>query len=196
MLIHHTRLLFVFDKEPASRAERQSEVLDTGRCELRKHWELRVAALALAAVLMAMCPACGKKTEKPVPMPGQAATEVKTDTTSAAYTQEKPYTADFFGPWNADMAKVHLPEITYEKTGSGLSVTVKIDSHPMDAETPHYIMWIRLEDGNGNVLGQKEFAATDPAPVATFELATAPAKLAAFERCNIHGIWMSEVEVK
>jgi desulfoferrodoxin-like iron-binding protein len=162
---------------------------------LRKHWDLCVAALVLAAVMMAVCPACSKKTEKPAPMAGETATQEMTDTTSE-YTQEKPYTADFFGPWNADMAKLHLPEITYEKAGSGLTVTVKIDNHPMDAETPHYIMWIRLEDENGDVLGQKDFVATDPAPIATFELATAPAKLTAFERCNIHGIWMSGIDVK
>jgi desulfoferrodoxin (superoxide reductase-like protein) len=56
-------------------------------------------------------------------------------------------------------------------------------------------MWIRLEDAQGQELGKKNFAATDPAPVATFELATAPTELKASEECNVHGIWLSSVAV-
>jgi desulfoferrodoxin-like iron-binding protein len=163
---------------------------------LRRHWTFLAVALLLTAALIAVGAACSKKTEKPAPMPGETAAESKADTTSAGYTQENPYTKDYFGPWNEDMAKVHLPEITYEKTSSGLRVTVKVDSHPMNAEMPHYIMWIRLEDGDGNVLGQTDLVATDPEPIATFALTTVPPKLKAFERCNIHGIWMSEIDVK
>jgi desulfoferrodoxin (superoxide reductase-like protein) len=57
-------------------------------------------------------------------------------------------------------------------------------------------MWIRLEDGMGKVLGKYAFKATDPAPVASFELQSVPVNLKAFERCNIHGIWMSEAKVE
>jgi desulfoferrodoxin-like iron-binding protein len=112
------------------------------------------------------------------------------------YTQAKPYTKDFFGPWNADVAKVHLPQITFTKSDNGLNVRVQIDDHPMNASIPHYIMWISLTDGQGNILGTKTFAATDPAPaVAVFLLQAPPDKIRAFERCNIHGIWMSEMSV-
>jgi len=109
--------------------------------------------------------------------------------------QEKPYTRDDPGPW-ADKVKSHVPEISYERAGSGLKVTVKVDNHPMDPKTPHYIMEIRLEDGTGVALGKKEFVATDPAPpTATFELKSIPAKLRAYERCNVHGLWMNEENV-
>ena len=128
--------------------------------------------------------------------PGTAATQAKALEPNLTYTQARPYTKDFFGPWNADVAKVHLATITYEKAGDGLKVTVKVDDHPMNPDIPHYIMWIRIEDGKGNVLGRKDFVATDPAPIATFDLASAPEKIQAFERCNIHGIWMSETDVK
>jgi superoxide reductase len=90
---------------------------------------------------------------------------------------------------------VHLPQITYEKTDTGLKVTVKVDNHPMDAQKPHYIMWIKLEDGSGTMLGEKDFMATDPEPVATFDLTSVPVSLKAYEQCNIHGIWMSEANV-
>jgi desulfoferrodoxin-like iron-binding protein len=111
------------------------------------------------------------------------------------YKQDKPYTRTDPGPW-AGAENKHLPQITYEKMGTGLEVTVKVDNHPMDPEKPHYIMWIRLEDGRGKLLGEKDFVATDPAAIATFELKSVPDKLVGLERCNIHGIWMSEAGVR
>jgi len=114
--------------------------------------------------------------------------------TKPAQVQQKPYTRDDPGPW-ADKVKAHAPEVTYEKAGTGLKVTVRVN-HPMDPKTPHYIMEIRLEDGSGASLGKKEFVATDPAPpTATFELKTVPGKLKAYERCNLHGLWLNEVDV-
>jgi desulfoferrodoxin-like iron-binding protein len=111
--------------------------------------------------------------------------------------QPKPFTAKFFGPWSEAVAKTHIPEVTFEKAGNGLKVTVQIDNHPMDPQKPHWIMWIRLEDMKGAKLGEKTFQATDPRPaVAVFELASMPTKLKALERCNIHGIWLNEVDVK
>ena len=110
--------------------------------------------------------------------------------------QKKPYTKEDFGPWSAAIAEKHSPVITYEKAGAGLKVTVKVDSHPMDAAQPHYIMWIKLEDGSGNKLGEKTLKPTDPAPVATFDLATVPKMLMASEECNIHGTWMSHATVE
>jgi len=112
-----------------------------------------------------------------------------------AYKQDKPYTRENPGPW-AGAEDKHLPRITYEKMGMGLKVTVKVDNHLMDPAKPHYIMWIRLENGMGILLGKHAFKATDPEPVASFELKSVPAHLKAFERCNIHGIWMSEAKVE
>jgi superoxide reductase len=147
----------------------------------------------LALVLVLLPGGCKKESEM---TQEQASQEMKApaEKTAAENSMENPYTKENPGPW-ADLAEIHIPEITYEKTSTGLSVTVKVDNHPMDPEQPHYIMWIKLEDGDGNMLGEKDFVATDPAPVATFELTTVPQKLIAYERCNIHGIWKSEVEV-
>src|SRR5512136_2915492 len=99
------------------------------------------------------------------------------------YTQPEPYTAKNFGPWNEAVAATHVPQVTFEKMGQGLKVTVQIDNHPMDPQKPHWIMWIRLEDMKGKKLGEKVFKATDPRPaVAVFELPTRHDKIKAFER--------------
>ena len=113
------------------------------------------------------------------------------------YTQPEPYTAKNFGPWNEAVAATHVPQVTFEKMGMGLKVTVQIDNHPMDPQKPHWIMWIRLEDMKGKKLGEKTFKATDPRPaVAVFELPAMVDKVKAFERCNIHGIWLNEAAVE
>ena len=113
------------------------------------------------------------------------------------YTQPEAYTATNFGPWNAAVAKTHVPELKFEKMGMGVKVTVQIDNHPMDPQKPHYIMWIKLEDMNGKKLGEKTFKATDPGPaIAVFELPNVPDKIKAFERCNVHGIWLNEAAVE
>jgi superoxide reductase len=88
----------------------------------------------------------------------------------------------------------HVPQIAYTKIEAGLKVTVTV-SHEMNPETPHYIMSIKLKDGEGNLLGEKEFQATDEKAEAIFELTTVPGKLVAYEKCNLHGIWMDEVVV-
>jgi desulfoferrodoxin (superoxide reductase-like protein) len=65
----------------------------------------------------------------------------------------------------------------------------------MNPEKPHYIMYIKLKDGEGNLLGEKEFQATDEKAEAVFELKTVPSKLVAYEKCNLHGLWMDGIDV-
>jgi desulfoferrodoxin-like iron-binding protein len=158
---------------------------------MKKRLMFFIPAVLAAAALILVSTGCSKKAEEP------AETAVKKEAAPAPeeYTQEKPYTREDPGPWAAVVDK-HIPEITYEKTDDGLKVTVKVDEHPMDPQMPHYIMWIKLEDGEGNMLGETDFVATDPAPVTTFDLTSVPAKLRAYERCNIHGIWTNETDVQ
>ena len=111
--------------------------------------------------------------------------------------QAKPFTMTYFGPWNEEVAKKHVPTVTFERTGAGLKVTVRVDNHPMDPQKPHWIEWIRLEDADGRKLGEKRFKATDPGPAtAVFELPAVPGKVKALERCNIHGTWLNEAAVE
>lgn len=159
---------------------------------MKTRWIFSIAVVFLASMLVLFPAGCKKKAETaeaPATMQQQAPAM-----TAQENSMEKPYTKDNPGPWAAK-AEAHVPQITYEKTGTGLKVTVKIDNHPMDAKQPHYIMWIKLQNGSGTQLGEKSFQPTDPEPIATFELMSVPEKLKAYEQCNLHGIWMSETAV-
>jgi superoxide reductase len=107
-------------------------------------------------------------------------------------SKEEVYTAADPGPW-AGKEAAHVPQIVVAKTETGWDVTVTV-KHVMIAQPQHFIQWIRLQDGDGAVLGRKEFTPADAKPEAVFALKTLPAKLAAFEHCNIHGLWKSERE--
>ena len=78
----------------------------------------------------------------------------------------------------------HVPVI--DIIGQTVTVTVGSVEHPMlDA---HYIQWILLETKQGRqwkslLPGQK--------PVATFALTEGDSVIAAYEYCNLHGLWKS-----
>ncbi len=79
----------------------------------------------------------------------------------------------------------HIPEVTVE----GSKVTVKIGSveHPMIEE--HYIQFIYLVTKNG---AQKVCLSPGEKPVAEFALVDGDEVLAAYEYCNLHGLWIKE----
>ena len=76
----------------------------------------------------------------------------------------------------------HVPVIEVE----GNKVTVKIGSveHPMIEE--HQIEWIALQTKQGNQ--RKELKPGD-APMACFSLCDGDEVEAAYEYCNLHGLW-------
>lgn len=76
----------------------------------------------------------------------------------------------------------HVPVITTE----GNIVTVKVGSvaHPMLAE--HSIQWIYLLTEQGE---QVKHLAPGEAPEAIFSLVTGDKVIAAYEYCNLHGLW-------
>lgn len=98
---------------------------------------------------------------------GQEMTEVVPNTTDAA--QEK-----------------HVPDVTV----SGSTVTVKVGSvtHPMLPE--HYIQFIILETSKGF---HKIDLKPGDAPEAFFTLAEGETPVAAYENCNLHGLWKKEI---
>jgi superoxide reductase len=112
---------------------------------------------------------------------------------AAKEAEEVVYTRSDPGAWGGKEDS-HVPLIAYEKTETGLKVTVTVN-HEMNPDTPHYILAIMLKDGEDNLLGEKELQATDEKAEATFALTTIPEKLKAYERCNLHGLWMDEVDV-
>ena len=79
----------------------------------------------------------------------------------------------------------HVPVVQVE--GQTVTVTVGSVEHPM--LEAHYIQWILLETKEGR---QRKALAPGDRPVATFALTGSDAVVAAYEYCNLHGLWKSE----
>ncbi len=77
----------------------------------------------------------------------------------------------------------HIPVIEH----NGDSVVVKVGSVPHPMLDVHYIEWIVLETATGY---QKKELKPGDAPEASFAV-TEPV-VAAYEYCNLHGVWMAK----
>ena len=115
------------------------------------------------------CDHCGnlilfvKSAGVPVMCCGQKMTELVPGTVDAA--QEK-----------------HVPVV--EQNGSSVLVKVGAVAHPMLPE--HFIQWIILETNQGC---QVKYLQPGQAPEAVFALAEGEKVAAAYEYCNLHGLW-------
>ena len=80
----------------------------------------------------------------------------------------------------------HVPVVSVD----GDKVTVKVGSvdHPMLEE--HYIQWIVLETTKGF---QKKNLKPGEKPEATFALTDGEKAVAAYEYCNLHGLWKADI---
>ncbi len=80
----------------------------------------------------------------------------------------------------------HVPAVTVD----GQKVTVQVGSteHPM--LEAHYIQFIILETSQG---WQKKDLKPGDAPKAVFALAEGETPVAAYEYCNLHGLWKAEI---
>ncbi|MCR5149057.1 MAG: desulfoferrodoxin FeS4 iron-binding domain-containing protein [Eubacterium sp.] len=97
----------------------------------------------------------------------------------SAMTELVPNTSDGAG-------EKHVPVVTVD--GAKVSVAVGSVEHPMlDA---HYIQWIALETDKG-----VQFKNLKPGekPVAEFVLADGEKAVAAYEYCNLHGLWKTDI---
>lgn len=103
----------------------------------------------------------------PVVCCGQKMTELKPNTTDAA-------------------GEKHVPVVTVE----GSKVTVKVGevTHPMMEE--HHIAWICLLTNQGC---QLKYLNHTGEPEAVFALAEGETVVAAYEYCNLHGLWKKEI---
>ncbi|MFK4784598.1 desulfoferrodoxin family protein [Fusobacterium sp. MFO224] len=90
-------------------------------------------------------------------------------------------------PKTADAAgEKHVPLIDVD--GEDVKVTVGSTLHPMLEN--HYIVWIYLETTNG---GQFHYFNPGDEPIAYFKLAKDEKVISAYEYCNIHSLWKSEL---
>lgn len=82
-------------------------------------------------------------------------------------------------------AEKHVPVISMD--GSKVSVSVGSVAHPMTPE--HYIQWIVLETKKGS---QRAELTPSDEPKAEFLLTEGDEVVAAYEYCNLHGLWKAE----
>ena len=76
----------------------------------------------------------------------------------------------------------HVPLIKQE--GNLVTVSVGSVAHPM--LEAHYIQWIILETKQGR---QRKMLKAGEKPVAVFALTDGDEVVAAYEYCNLHGLW-------
>ena len=98
------------------------------------------------------------------------------------YTELIPNTSDGAG-------EKHVPVIA--RNGNTITVRVGSVTHPMlDA---HYIMWVAIETRRDGLAGyQQKWLKPGIAPEAAFELSGGEELVAAYEYCNLHGLWKAE----
>lgn len=72
-------------------------------------------------------------------------------------------------------------------------VTVKVGDipHPMSEE--HYIKWITLETNKGTYT---KYLNPNEEPLTVFNVEPEEEVIAAYEYCNIHGLWMAKCDSK
>jgi superoxide reductase len=80
----------------------------------------------------------------------------------------------------------HVPVVKIE--GNKVTVTVGSTEHPM--VEAHFIEWIVLETRRGF---QKKELKPGEKPEAEFLLPEGEAAVAAYEYCNLHGLWKAEI---
>ena len=81
-------------------------------------------------------------------------------------------------------AEKHVPVVT--QNGNNITVEVGSVEHPM--VEAHYIQWIVIETKKGS---QMVKLTPEDKPRAEFVLADGDEFVAAYEYCNLHGLWMA-----
>jgi superoxide reductase len=80
----------------------------------------------------------------------------------------------------------HIPVV--DISGNEVKVTVGSVLHPMLKE--HHIAFIHLETNEGRY---KKCLPVDGEPIAHFRLSDGEKVVAAYEYCNLHGLWIKEI---
>ena len=80
----------------------------------------------------------------------------------------------------------HVPQVTID--GKKVSVKVGSVAHPMTEA--HLIQWIYLQTKKG---GQYVHLTASDKPEAEFIVADGDEPIAAYEYCNLHGLWRADI---
>lgn len=81
----------------------------------------------------------------------------------------------------------HVPVVKV----NGNEVVVEVGSVPHPMVKEHYIMWIYIQTEKG---GQRKNLLPGEKPEVTFALTKDDKVIAAFEYCNLHGLWKADVK--
>lgn len=79
----------------------------------------------------------------------------------------------------------HVPVISID----GNIVTVKVGEVPHPMMEEHYIQWVYLKTAQG---GARKALKPGAVPEATFVLSEGDVVEAAYEYCNLHGLWVAQ----
>ena len=95
-----------------------------------------------------------------------------------------------------DFSKKHVPYIAVAREGEWVTITVEVGHYVAHPNLPdHWIEYIAIL-ANGAPIVTVDFAAGVVAPTVVAKAMLDPGtKIAAFERCNLHGVWMAETTV-
>lgn len=103
------------------------------------------------------------------------------------YVKEDPGHGDLLEPNTTDAAQEkHVPVVTVN--GNAVHVEVGSTLHPMTPE--HYITFIALETEKGYQIVE---LTPDDQPIADFAVAEGDKPVAAYEYCNLHGLWKADI---
>lgn len=80
----------------------------------------------------------------------------------------------------------HVPVVNVD--GNTVTVAIGEVEHPMVEE--HFIQWVEIETTHGS---QRKVLKAGQEPKATFVLAEGEKLMAAYEYCNLHGLWKKEM---
>ena len=81
----------------------------------------------------------------------------------------------------------HVPVVSIDQN----QVSVAIGSEPHPMLEAHYIQWIYLKGSQG---GQRRCLGAGDAAKVTFVMTDGDKPAAVYAYCNLHGLWMTEVE--
>jgi desulfoferrodoxin-like iron-binding protein len=95
-----------------------------------------------------------------------------------------------------DFSKKHVPYIALERDGEWVTITVEVGHYVAHPNVPdHWIEYIAIL-ANGAPIMTVDYAAGVVEPkVVTKAMLDPGTKVAAFERCNLHGVWAAETTV-
>jgi len=88
-----------------------------------------------------------------------------------------------------DLVGLHIPTVTMDGNRGEAVMT----THPQGAD--HYITDIWVFDERGHMVHCRKINATEKAEE-HFMIPTHTGSLAVFEHCNLHGVWMTTVEIR